>query len=53
MGGYISSVYAMRYPEEIKKLLLLSPVGFPHKPDDFDHTKIANRMNSTVKKLGT
>jgi cardiolipin-specific phospholipase len=53
MGGYISAVYAMRYPDEILKLLLLSPVGMPHKPEDYDHSKIANRMNSTAKKLGT
>jgi cardiolipin-specific phospholipase len=53
MGGYISTVYAMRYPEEIKKLLLLSPVGFPCKPDDYSPQNITNRMNSMTKKLGT
>ena len=35
LGGYISSIYALRHPEDILKLLLLSPVGVPEKPDDF------------------
>lgn len=36
LGGYVSAVYAMRYPEEIQKLMLLSPVGVPEKPQDFN-----------------
>jgi len=26
-GGYISSHYALRFPEYIKKLILISPIG--------------------------
>ena len=26
-GGYISALYALKYPSNIKKLLLLSPAG--------------------------
>ena len=51
LGGYISSIYAMRYPEEIKKLLLLSPVGLPHKPEDYDK-KMLERMDSRTKRIG-
>lgn len=35
LGGYLSTVYALRYPENIEKLLLLSPVGVPEKPESF------------------
>eukprot|EP00126_Sphaerothecum_destruens_P004419 Sdes_comp18176_c0_seq1m7695 len=28
-GGYISSIYALKYPERVVKLLLISPVGIP------------------------
>lgn len=32
---------------------MLSPVGMPHKPEDWDpHQKIANRMDTKKKKLG-
>jgi cardiolipin-specific phospholipase len=34
MGGYISTCYALRYPEDIEKLLLLSPVGVPELPEE-------------------
>lgn len=27
LGGYLSSVYAFRYPERVQKLILISPVG--------------------------
>lgn len=35
-GGYISSHYAVRYPQHIKKLLLLSPIGLRPAPKDED-----------------
>lgn len=28
LGGYISTVYALRYPERVSRLILLSPAGF-------------------------
>ncbi|ODQ81565.1 hypothetical protein BABINDRAFT_159840 [Babjeviella inositovora NRRL Y-12698] len=31
-GGYLSSAYAMKYPENIEKLLLVSPVGIEKNP---------------------
>eukprot|EP00352_Strombidinopsis_acuminata_P004258 CAMPEP_0176383714 /NCGR_PEP_ID=MMETSP0126-20121128/33732_1 /TAXON_ID=141414 ORGANISM="Strombidinopsis acuminatum, Strain SPMC142" /NCGR_SAMPLE_ID=MMETSP0126 /ASSEMBLY_ACC=CAM_ASM_000229 /LENGTH=71 /DNA_ID=CAMNT_0017748963 /DNA_START=331 /DNA_END=546 /DNA_ORIENTATION=- len=27
-GGYLSSMYTLKYPQHIKKLFLISPVGF-------------------------
>ncbi|ORX91650.1 alpha/beta-hydrolase [Basidiobolus meristosporus CBS 931.73] len=29
MGGYLSAVYAMKYPNRVNKLILASPVGIP------------------------
>ena len=36
LGGYLASHYAMKYPHKIEKLVLLSPVGIPVKPDDYN-----------------
>ena len=38
-GGFISGHYAFRYPQNIKKLLLISPVGIPIKPEVLDFNK--------------
>lgn len=40
LGGYISSLYAIQYPERVKKLLLVSPIGFNLKPENFDIKRI-------------
>lgn len=31
LGGYLSTLYAIKYPEKVKKLILLSPVGIPER----------------------
>lgn len=41
LGGYIFAQYAMRYPQHVSVLLLLSPVGVPTPPAE--HT-----LNSTI-----
>jgi pimeloyl-ACP methyl ester carboxylesterase len=33
-GGYIAGNYAVKYPQYIKKLLLISPIGIRVPPDD-------------------
>jgi cardiolipin-specific phospholipase len=33
-GGYICGTYAAKHPHHIKKLLMLSPVGVPYKPQE-------------------
>lgn len=38
-GGYISGCYVLKYPERVEKVLYLSPVGFGHKPKEFDFYK--------------
>lgn len=33
-GGYVCGNYAAKYPQHIRKLLMLSPVGVPFKPKE-------------------
>lgn len=33
-GGYICGNYAVKYPQHLKKLLMLSPVGMPFRPEN-------------------
>lgn len=35
-GGYNCGVYTSLYPEHIRMLVLLSPLGVPEKPENFD-----------------
>lgn len=42
----------MRHPEDLIKLLLLSPVGLPEKPDDFSHEEVAQRFSSWKGRVG-
>jgi len=34
LGGYMSTVYALKYPERVEKLVLVSPAGVPIKPEE-------------------
>eukprot|EP01135_Chromosphaera_perkinsii_P003532 Nk52_evm5s247 gene=Nk52_evmTU5s247 len=33
-GGYLSGLYALKYPDRVSKLVLLSPVGVPAKSEE-------------------
>jgi cardiolipin-specific phospholipase len=33
LGGYLASAYAVRYPDRVSGLVLVSPAGIPHGPD--------------------
>ncbi|WWC93086.1 uncharacterized protein L201_008051 [Kwoniella dendrophila CBS 6074] len=33
LGGYLASAYAVRYPERVNGLILVSPAGIPHGPE--------------------
>jgi cardiolipin-specific phospholipase len=33
LGAYLSTVYALRYPQRVHRLILLSPAGVPRGPD--------------------
>lgn len=34
LGAYLSTAYALKYPDRVHQLILLSPAGVPHSPDD-------------------
>ena len=36
LGGYLASLYYNEFPQHVRKLFLISPIGFMQKPDDFD-----------------
>lgn len=46
LGGYLSTCFALRYPENLEKLILMSPVGVPPKPDGFSVETLAQRQTS-------
>ena len=39
LGGYLSVVYALRYPTRVSKLILLSPAGVPRDPDTTEYSR--------------
>ena len=43
MGGYLAAVYALQHPEHVAQLILVSPVGVPRKPSDWDD-RMSNRL---------
>jgi len=50
-GGYMSSLYALKFPQHILKLLLISPVGVSKKPADFTTQEVFNRIKSKGRKM--
>lgn len=32
LGGYLTAAYALRHPERVSRLILLSPAGIPRNP---------------------
>lgn len=45
-GGYISGLYACKYPQYIKKLLMLSPVGIAAKSNNLDfYQKLCKQLD--------
>ena len=39
LGAYFSVAYALKYPDRVNKLILLSPAGFPRDPDWSDPSR--------------
>ncbi|KAJ2492753.1 hypothetical protein IWW37_001199 [Coemansia sp. RSA 2050] len=35
-GGYMNAVYALKYPQHVEKLVLVSPIGLPEAPPDLE-----------------
>lgn len=52
LGGYLVGKYALKYPKEVKGLILISPVGIPEQPakeDRVDPAAIDWRINFMAK----
>lgn len=45
LGGYLSTLYALRHPERVAKLILASPAGLPH---DRNSPEIEAAMGGTI-----
>lgn len=49
LGGFLSAAFAMRHRERVERLVLVSPVGVPRRPDDYDaQTRNSSRLYRTV-----
>ncbi|KAI9027287.1 Alpha/Beta hydrolase protein [Phycomyces nitens] len=57
LGGYLSTCYALKYPQRVEKLILVSPVGIPDTIIDNENPKKtpneqledeANQLNSSL-----
>lgn len=42
LGGYLSTQYVLKHPENITKLILISSVGIQKKPEDFSFERVVN-----------
>ena len=47
-GGYISSLFTLRYPEMINNLILLSPIGISSTYDEY---KKFNKIENFIRQL--
>ncbi|KAK7060339.1 hypothetical protein VNI00_001104 [Paramarasmius palmivorus] len=48
LGAYLSTVYALKYPSRVDKLILLSPAGVPRGPDYTDPARELDPTESQI-----
>jgi cardiolipin-specific phospholipase len=48
LGGYLSAAYAEKYPNRVKRLVLVSPVGIPPAPDVATAHKATNSEEEEI-----
>jgi len=48
LGGYLSVLYAHRFPERVEQLLLVSAVGVPECPRDFSLQDLPEAKTSSL-----
>ncbi|KAF9520766.1 hypothetical protein BS47DRAFT_1286696 [Hydnum rufescens UP504] len=46
LGAYLSAAYALRYPDRVSRLILLSPCGIPQNKDAMDADSESNDSDS-------
>ncbi|CAG8764305.1 7246_t:CDS:2, partial [Racocetra persica] len=53
LGGYFSAVYALKYPDRVERLILVSPVGIPENPNGTETLKtlVGRTMSNIIIKL--
>ena len=44
MGGYLAAAYAERHPDRVHKLVLLSPVGLPRRPEPEEEARAVGSL---------
>jgi cardiolipin-specific phospholipase len=44
-GGYIVSCYAIKYPSYVNRIILLSPIGIPDPPANFNYINSLNQKD--------
>ena len=51
LGGYLGAHFAIKYPQNITELILMSPVGVPNKPPGYDLDERIEKMESATQKF--
>ena len=42
-GGYVSGLYALAYPQHVRKVLFISPIGFTKRPVNWSFERVKMR----------
>lgn len=48
-GGFVSTVYSIKYPQHVDKLILMSPAGYSRIPENFDKYKYVTKFQGFVR----
>jgi len=51
LGGYLSALYSIKHPENIKQLFLASPVGLPDTPNEASYDEMIDRSPNLTKEV--
>ncbi|CAG8490613.1 1782_t:CDS:2, partial [Scutellospora calospora] len=51
LGGYFAAVYALKYPDRVERLILVSPVGIPTNPNEQGTEIIRTAVGRTMSNI--